>query len=122
MKQVTREQWTTALRSGEYNQCFGVLHSSSRNAYCCLGVLAVLAGGEHNRALATGILFEDLETPDDRHLPLEVTKMVNISHYTEFELIRLNDRKKLTFEQIADYIDNLPPDPVELPPRDISEE
>jgi hypothetical protein len=121
LKQVTREQWTTALRSGEYQQCRGALYSPSTNAYCCLGVLAVLAGGKAVGGFS-GMKFDDVQTPDNRHLPLEVTGMVNISGFTEFELVRLNDRFHKSFSEIADYIDSLPPEAVELEPRDISED
>lgn len=35
------KEWTKALRSGEYSQCIGTLHSTS--GYCCLGVETDLA-------------------------------------------------------------------------------
>lgn len=41
MDQAIKEQWVTALRSGEYRQGKRYLHQS--NEYCCLGVLCDLA-------------------------------------------------------------------------------
>lgn len=43
MRNVTKEEWVTALRSGEYRQGKGFLRNSD-DEYCCLGVLCDLAG------------------------------------------------------------------------------
>lgn len=37
MDQVIKKKWTEKLRSGEYEQCQGVLHKGEE--FCCLGVL-----------------------------------------------------------------------------------
>jgi hypothetical protein len=37
-----KTKWVNALRSGEYKQCRNTLHEGE--AYCCLGVLAVISG------------------------------------------------------------------------------
>lgn len=42
MKHEIRDDWTAALRSGEYKQGQGVLRTIG-NEYCCLGVLCDLA-------------------------------------------------------------------------------
>ena len=42
MNSEVKGQWTTALRSGEYEQGNGVLRTID-NTYCCLGVLCELA-------------------------------------------------------------------------------
>jgi hypothetical protein len=36
------ESWLEKLRSGEYEQAHGELYSASENAYCCLGVYALI--------------------------------------------------------------------------------
>jgi hypothetical protein len=40
-KEEARKLWVSALRSGDFNQCEGVLQSG--NSYCCLGVACVVA-------------------------------------------------------------------------------
>ena len=48
MTPVTKKDWIDALRSGEFKQCTGVLAKrdpeSGTTSYCCLGVLATIAG------------------------------------------------------------------------------
>ena len=48
MTPVTKQDWIDALRSGEFNQCTGALAKrdpeNSTISYCCLGVLATIAG------------------------------------------------------------------------------
>ena len=36
------EQWCAALRTGDYEQCYGVLHENNTRKYCCLGVFCDL--------------------------------------------------------------------------------
>lgn len=45
MDQEKKAQWVAALRSGEYQQGKGLLHtiSNGEHSYCCLGVLCDLA-------------------------------------------------------------------------------
>ncbi len=45
MKQEIAQQWTAALRSGEYQQGKHYLHTD--NTYCCLGVLCELYKHAH---------------------------------------------------------------------------
>lgn len=55
---VTKQQWIDALRSGKYDQCTGALAKPDPDtgamSYCCLGVLATIAGVGRRR-----------HTPDD---------------------------------------------------------
>jgi hypothetical protein len=48
---VTKQEWIDALRSGEYDQCTGALGKldpdTGAMSYCCLGVLATIAGVGH---------------------------------------------------------------------------
>ena len=48
MKPVTKKDWIDALRSGEFKQCTGAMAKRDPEAgttsYCCLGVLATIAG------------------------------------------------------------------------------
>lgn len=57
MTPVTKQQWTDALRSGEYQQCRGALAKETETGrvnYCCLGVLATIAGAKLERDVVTG--------------------------------------------------------------------
>lgn len=60
MKNVTKEEWVVALRSGEYKQGPGALHRGDK--FCCLGVLCDLSGGEW------GYLIRPDESPDEDRL------------------------------------------------------
>lgn len=59
MKPVTKKDWIDALRSGEFKQCTGSLAKrdpeSGTTSYCCLGVLATIAG--------VGVQIEPLGAP-----------------------------------------------------------
>ena len=43
MKQEIAEKWAAALRSGEYKQSRSILHNTTKDTFCCLGVLCELA-------------------------------------------------------------------------------
>ena len=46
MKQEVKDEWVTALRSGDYKQGEGMLRQvldDNTEAYCCLGVLCEIA-------------------------------------------------------------------------------
>lgn len=120
MNPVTRRQWTEALRSGRYKQTTGQLFKPDKpgreGGYCCLGVLADLAGGEvvHGKRNldrrppgwgdAVEFKFQNGETAH-AFIPEELAEMVGVEDQTV--LSRLNDTGS-SFEQIADYIDRLP--------------
>jgi hypothetical protein len=84
--------WVAALRSGEYMQTIGKLRSSD-GAYCCLGVLAKIAGLEINKA-GNGIEGES----DYERISLLVAQRA--SHF-----IHLNDAERKSFAEIADFIE-----------------
>lgn len=99
---LTKEQteaWIAALRSGNYNQCSGSLYSLG--SFCCLGVLSTAVLNAPVEVLekfergSSGIpekfspyLAENLpEGP----LPMQFWE--------------LNDDQKLSFDEIADFIE-----------------
>lgn len=43
MNPDVKDQWVTALESGEYKQATRVLHNEVADSFCCLGVLCDLA-------------------------------------------------------------------------------
>lgn len=69
---VTPQQWAEALRSGEYQQCHAAL--ARDGGYCCLGVLAKLAGhdpaADYDAAIPVAYNHEWLS---DHGLPVTTT-------------------------------------------------
>jgi hypothetical protein len=43
MKESLKKEWIAALRSGEYKQGEGFLHTADTEEFCCLGVLCDIA-------------------------------------------------------------------------------
>lgn len=123
-------EWTAALRSGKYEQGQNALCDGS--AFCCLGVLAEVAGfekvvypefqiveylfskdgiGEIEREEAVippslqRTILEDL----DLRMPVptvEIDEQTFSAEDLHSRLISMNDNG-LTFDQIADYIDEV---------------
>lgn len=105
-------KWIDALRSGDYKQGRGAL-CSDKNKYCCLGVACELLPKKFK-----GIWIEDKEDnswnltingDEDAHfggdLPNEILNYIGINCYIQNDLINLNDLNKLSFKQIAKYIE-----------------
>jgi hypothetical protein len=94
-------QWLVDLRSGEFPQVQQSLHDCG--GYCCLGVLAQ----------RLGTLETSQEDGNDEH----VVKGKNVLGF-EDELIDMNDKQKMDFPSIADWIERelLPSAPDEMAP------
>lgn len=127
MTPVTKQAWIDALRSGEFNQCTGALGKLAEGGginYCCLGVLATLAGAGHRFTPdeGEGILVFDFGdgSEDSGIIPLSardsIVSDLDLSQDVtgipgDNELMRtlssMNDRGA-TFAEIADYLENLP--------------
>jgi hypothetical protein len=108
-----KAKWVTALRSGEYAQAREQLiadyeTSDGRQALCCLGVGCVVSGipavNLHGYALPALLHVHGWwqERGDDNDSLRDPAVMVNGERYT---LSDLNDRLRLTFEEIADIIE-----------------
>ena len=128
MTPVTKQAWIDALRSGEFNQCTGALGKLDPEGgginYCCLGVLATLAGAGHcfRPDEGEGILVFDFGdgSEDSGIIPLSVRDTI-VSDLPlsqdvtggpgDDELMRtlssMNDHGA-SFNQIAAYLENLP--------------
>jgi hypothetical protein len=122
MKKEIAEKWVQALRSGDYKQGSDVLHNTSNNTYCCLGVLCDIYQQEGNKfnSVSDGSLgvetangFENLPaTFFDDHpdvLPEVVMKWADIScssgSFDGSNLAALNDDDGYTFDEIATVIE-----------------
>jgi hypothetical protein len=88
MNAEIKEKWTAALRSGEYKQAYGSLKRNDR--YCALGVLVdVTMKGDWDMLGVTSMTYAQAE--------LDIRERAQI--------VDLNDRSKLPFTLIADYIE-----------------
>lgn len=91
--QELKAKWLGALRSGEYEQCVGMLKNET--GYCCLGVLHKVKFAEEPPVMyqlpSSGIL-PDVDVDD---YPLQNPSQL---------LADMNDSGK-TFSEIADWIE-----------------
>lgn len=118
MNPEMKAAWTAKLRSGEIKQARGVLQESD-GSMCCLGVLCEISGvgewvddsdddwGEEPFfAYEVGDYRKSAQPPkavlDAVGLPATPAVVYND---TKVDLWYLNDQYHLTFEQIADLID-----------------
>ena len=87
MDATLKAQWVAALRSGAYRQGRVSLYTPGDDTYCCLGVLCKIAGGSPKEASGYSITN-----------PLLGDKIEQI-------LWTMNDTKKKSFAEIADWIE-----------------
>lgn len=115
MNQTVKQKWVDALRSGNYEQGRNALRSSN-NEYCCLGVLCDLAvkeGVAQERLLTYGSVSNYYYDGANALLPGSVIKWAGLDYpavsvvYNDKPvwLNALNDAKGLTFDEIADLIE-----------------
>ena len=108
MNEQVKENWLSALRSGDYKQTQLKLHTD--DGFCCLGVLCDLYGKENNVEWNLANNGHNYEFQDkESHLPSSVMEWAgvegqnpDIDNGTE-TLATLNDTG-CTFEEIADII------------------
>jgi hypothetical protein len=120
---VTKQQWIDALRSGEFNQCTGALAKPDPDtgamSYCCLGVLATIAGVEHR---LTSVAITDFIFDDDNWecgiIPEAFRSIIvsdldlsqPVSTLTQDDLMRNLSTKNdngASFNDIADYLETV---------------
>ncbi len=97
MEEKYKRPWIEALRSGKYQQ--GRRTLCWDNMYCCLGVLAEISGFLQKASLNHKTCYGYSDT-----LPENIARKFGIYNIM-CELIILNDHKKWTFDQIADWIE-----------------
>lgn len=95
MNKDIKDRWVTALRSGEYKQCKGVLMEKEPRAYCCLGVLSLLAD----------LPTEDHEEDFNSLMSVDDILDAVVSPHEQNTLICMNDDFGKDFNEIADYIE-----------------
>lgn len=111
MNQEIKKKWVDALRSGEYKQ--GTEHLKKDGCFCCLGVLMDIYKKENGEEwtgeeqkfdgiLSTEIVeWSEVESSDPKLFYSE--KILPLGR--KREITHLNDSKKLSFEQLADLIE-----------------
>lgn len=122
MKASLKKKWVAALRSGKYKQGKGALRikGEKRDTFCCLGVLADVAGCAFDRALPaekTDVSVEHTKGKRVRGiggecgiLPSKIAKRFGIDgdlpigDDIQAELSNRNDEGH-TFAAIADWIE-----------------
>ena len=93
-----KKKWVDALRSGKYRQSRGAL--KGQRGYCCLGVLASLAGVEDEKLKKySGDPLNNFGI----ELPVHANKRERAD--TETCLISLNDDAHYSFKKIADWVE-----------------
>lgn len=109
MEKTPLQLWIEALRSDRFTQTRDVL--CSKDGYCCLGVaceLAIENGVSVNKIRIVRSVFSKSDASyDDKRfdLPDSVRGWLGISKQIEETAISLNDEKKASFSEIADFLE-----------------
>ena len=105
--------WLAALRSGDYKQGTGNLHTEEKgvHSYCCLGVLCEvqqirkIAYTSHD-ADRTAYAYGDEGEGKLAYYPGNLAVPPPWENDVTVELMHLNDNKKRSFNEIADWIED----------------
>lgn len=103
MDSEIKAKWLEALRSGKYAQGSGALRNYN-NAYCCLGVLCDIIEPAAWSRVAWSTHYE-YEGNYARSLSPSIKWKSGISANTETLLTEMNDIDKLSFNEIANWIE-----------------
>lgn len=121
MKQIVKEKWVKALRSGKYTKGKGAL-KTKKNTYCCLGVLTDLYSKETGRGKWTKNKLDDpaFKVNNETNggtLPRSVQKWAGLNDPNprvwvgtvvtrrEKTLASVNDHTRASFKGIAKLIE-----------------
>jgi hypothetical protein len=91
-----KAKWVAALRSGQYQQARERMKAAD-GALCCLGVLCVISGVEPIELSAGQVMVGDGNAAS--------YDFVQEQGLVPSVFITLNDKRKWSFAQIADYIE-----------------
>lgn len=96
MDKELKTKWIEALRSGKYYQGKGRLKDSF-DRYCCLGVLCDVSNIQINKSGLDCIV-------DDVACGYRPIKKI-LGEVKVINLYKMNDLENMTFDEIADYIE-----------------
>lgn len=103
MDRKAKKKWLKALRSGRYKQGQQFLLQNGKS--CCLGVLCATQRLKPRSAGAgTGVMLFG-KSGSDCYLPRDLQEKLGIADSVQNDLIDMNDTKKKTFKEIADWIE-----------------
>jgi hypothetical protein len=112
MNKEIKAKWVAALRSGKYKQTTGALRRG--DSFCCLGVLCNLHAEAHPKTAAKQKSI-NYYMGEGGVLPQAVLRWAGLGKYNvdvavkykdiKTNLADLNDRKGLSFKQIANVIE-----------------
>ena len=111
MDKDVKQQWITALRSGQYSQCQGEL-KDKEGANCCLGVLLETQGWElqeHEDYSEGGYYYTSPEgfcNSEENELTVHTRDEFSLTRKQEVHLMNMNDKEDKDFIQIADWIED----------------
>lgn len=104
MDRGLRDKWCEALRSGKYKQGRTRL-KNEHGEYCCLGVLTEVSGVPgHWEDTSNGTYWVDPEGNYYSAYPPDIDGDT-LGSLQASRLVKLNDSERLTFPQIADWIE-----------------
>lgn len=111
-----KRTWLDALRGGKYEQGLGML--ACNNQFCCLGVLCDIISKEIGSTKvevlqveafdADGALARVNQTCYDGAaymISLRLRAIAQITRQEAARLAKMNDEERMSFDQIADYIE-----------------
>ena len=109
MDAAAKKIWVEALRSGEYKQGRGALcvETDGETRYCPLGVAYdVLAEKDWVwTSFSPSRSGWGTERGENGRLDVSIPDSIGLGFSYQDELIEMNDGQKLTFEKIADWIE-----------------
>jgi hypothetical protein len=111
MDKDVKEQWLTALRSGEYKQCIGELKNPG-GEHCCLGVLLQSQGWETTPYHKDNADYTYYMSPqgdinnEECELSENTRSEFGLTRPQEVHLMKLNDDKGWSFKLISKWIED----------------
>lgn len=101
-----KQKWVAALRSGKYVQGQRTLKRVDRDGqakHCCLGVLGEVLELEQRQEPSGRVVFGSGR--DTAYLSTDAAEVAGLDLDAQMRLADLNDIEHLSFDEIADYID-----------------
>ena len=113
MNKDIKEQWLTALRSGEYRQCIGELRNSL-GEHCCLGVLlesqnwelSLIKSSRPEPHVYYYMSPEGETNNEENELSQNTRSEFGLTRPQEVKLMNLNDDKGWSFKLISGWIED----------------
>lgn len=91
MNKKLKNKWVKSLRSSKYKQGRYELFDNYNDEYCCLGVLAQVAGVPTEKISHAGCY--------------DILQKVGISAEVQNQFVEFNDLRRMSFNQIAKCIE-----------------